>query len=298
MSEFLPKDRNFLGLDPADAHPGTAGVVVLPVPFEETSSYGQGSNEGPDAILEASQEVELFDSVVGFEPYQAAGGVATRMPLEVTGLDGAAVAERLYGETKHWLAQNKMIVTLGGEHTSVVGAIRAHCERFDDLTVLQLDAHSDLRPAYLGSPWNHACAMARVLDFHGHIVQVGIRSQAKEEREIAGEKGLPVFYAHDIQQSRGNRPPWIQQVIDATRPNVYITLDCDAFDPSIIPATGTPEPGGLDWRQVDGLLARLCVERNVVGIDISELAPIPGIQHPQFTMAKLVYRLIGYRFLG
>lgn len=298
MTEFLSKEDNFLALGGEDSHPDTAGVVVISAPFEKTSTYGQGSDAGPAAILEASHEVELFDAALGFEPYQAAGGVATRKALDVSGLTGASLASRLRAETKQWLSRDKLVLTLGGEHSSVIGAIQAHCEHFEDLTVVQLDAHSDLRAEYLGEPWNHACAMARVLDFHDHIVQVGIRSQAKEEREFSTEKGIAVFYAHEIHKRHGVRAPWIRQVIDATRPNVYVTLDCDVFDPSIIPATGTPEPGGLTWQQVDGLLARLCLERNVVGLDINELAPVPGLRHPQFTIAKLIYRFIGYRFLG
>lgn len=296
--EFLDKTQNFLALDPEDSQPETAGVVVLSAPFEESSTYGHGSCDGPSALLEASHEVELFDAALGFEPYIAAGGIATRAPLEIAGLDAPGLAEQLRLEAKHWLEREKLVITLGGEHSSIVGAVHAHSDRFKDLTVLHFDAHSDLRPEYQGSAWNHACAISRVLDVHDHVVQVGIRSQAKEERAIAEEKGVRVFYAHEIHKRHSNKAPWVRQVIDATRPNVYITFDCDAFDPSVIPATGTPEPGGLTWQQVDTLLSRLCVERNVVGLDINELAPIAGLRHPQFTMAKLLYRFIGYRFLG
>jgi agmatinase len=166
------------------------------------------------------------------------------------------------------------------------------------LTVLQLDAHSDLRLQYQGNPWNHACAMARVLDFHADLVAVGIRSQARSERDLASERGVPVVYAHEIHADAGGHPQWLDRVVESAKPNVYISLDCDVMDPSIIPATGTPEPGGLTWQQVDALLERICCQRHVVGMDMSELAPIPGLAHPDFTMAKLMYRFIGHRFGG
>ena len=285
----------FLDLPPEQANPQTAGVVMLPVPFERTSTYGQGSARGPAAIIAASREVELFDTVLGCEPYEAAGGIATLAPLQVVGCDGGEVAERLHHEVGRWLIKDSLVITLGGEHTAVVGAIRAHCEAYENVTVLQLDAHSDLRPQYDGDRWNHACAMARVLDFHDHLVQVGIRSQGKGERATAEERGLTVVPAHDIHQKDDDRADWIREVIDATRHNVYVTFDCDVMDPSLVPATGTPEPGGLTWRQIDALLRRLCLERNVVGFDLSELAPIEGLTFPEFTMAKLIYRFVGYR---
>jgi len=298
MSGGTSEESNFLALPQAHAHPETAGVVLIPAPFEETSTYGSGSADGPRAMIEASHEVELFDAELGFEPFQAAGGIATLAALEVAGCDGQSLAQRLYREVLPWIDRQKFVVTLGGEHTAVLGALRAHCESYKDLTVLQLDAHSDLRPAYAGSAWNHACSMARVLDFHDDVVQVGIRSQAKEERAFAEERGIPVFHAHEIHRDPAWQGAWVREVVAAVNRNVYITFDCDVFDPSIMPATGTPEPGGLTWRQINALLARLSSERNVVGLDVSELAPIPGLRHPQFTMAKLIYRLIGWTFMG
>ncbi|MBN2311496.1 MAG: agmatinase [Candidatus Hydrogenedentes bacterium] len=287
----LSPPRNFLGLPPDDADARTAGVIVLPVPFEETSTFGHGSRRGPEAVIAASNELELYDAVLNVEPYRVAGGIATLSPMNLDGCDGQAVADRLREAVAGWLVKDRLVIVLGGEHTSVVGAIHAHADAYEDLTVIQLDAHSDLRPEYLGSPWNHACAMARVLDFHPDLVQVGIRSQAQEERAIAGARNLQVFFAHHIHRSKD----WIADVIAASNRNVYVTIDCDVLDPSIMPATGTPEPDGLTWPQIDALLARLCVDRNVVGFDVSELAPIPGVMHPEFTIAKLIYRFIGYR---
>jgi agmatinase len=298
MALFLSPEDNLLALPEEQSNPETAGVMVLPVPYEQTSTYGRGSARGPQAIINASHEVELFDAALGFEPCHAAGGIATLEPLDVAGLDGPGLSDRLYQECRYWLQQKKMVVTIGGEHTSIIGAVRAYCEMVPDLTVVQLDAHSDLRDQYLDNPWNHACAMARVLDFHDDVVQIGIRSQAKEERALSEARKFPIFYAHDIHRQSGTRNPWYRRAIAATRPNVYVTLDCDVFDPAVIPGTGTPEPGGLSWQQIDSFLARLCVERNVVGFDVNELSPLEGSRHSEFTLAKLIYRFIGYRFMG
>jgi agmatinase len=292
----LPAEKNFLGLPPEHSDPTTAGVIILPVPFERTSTYGQGSCHGAAAILAASHEIELFDCELAYEPYLAAGGIATLPELSVAGSHGKEVASRLRDIAGEFLTQGKFLITLGGEHTSVVGAIQAHCDLHAGLTVLQLDAHSDLRQAYRGSSWNHACAMARVLDFHGKLVQVGIRSQDRHDCNLARERKIPVFMAHRIVKDHDQGKDWYADVIAAIGPRVYITLDCDVMDPGIIPATGTPEPGGLTWSQVDALLARVCSEREVVGLDVSELAPLPDLVHPQFSIAKLIHRFIGRRF--
>ncbi len=298
MTSFLGTEENFLALDAEWSSPDTAGVIVQMAGFEKTSSFGLGSALGPQAILKASHEVELFDAVLGFEPYIAAKGIATLAPLDVSDCDGASLAAQLFQQTAQWLERRKFVVTVGGEHTSIVGAVQAHCRAFSDVTVLQLDAHSDLREEYQGDPWSHACAMARVLDFHDHIVQGAIRSQERVEREVSEARGIPVFYAHDIHDREAAGEDWIGDMVRATRPQVYISLDCDALDPAVVPATGTPEPGGLTWRQVDRLFARLCAEREVIGLDVSELAPISGDHRSEFTMAKLIYRILGRKYGG
>lgn len=294
MISLLGKDENFLGVDNEPGWPEDAGVVLVPVPFEQTSSYGTGSSAGPRAILEASQQVELHDTRLGFAPIDSLKGIATLPYLETDDCNGMELSERLQKVVIPWLEQGKCVVTLGGEHTSVVGAIQAYAGYFDNLTVLQLDAHSDLRASYQDSRWNHACAMARVRDFNEKIVQVGIRSECEEESDLVRKAGIPVLYAESIHERERKGEDWIGDVIAATSGQVYITFDCDAFDPSIMPATGTPEPAGLTWTQVDRLFDRLSRERQVVGFDISELAPVEGFTHPQFTIAKLVYRLLGY----
>jgi agmatinase len=292
---YLPSGERFMGLDDDRADPQRSGAVVIPVPFERTSSYGRGSAAGPAAILAASQQVELHDVHLGFEPWAAAGGIATLGPLALSEADdGRAVMDKVDRVVAECLDRGQKVVTLAGEHTGVVGAIRAHARRIENLSVVHLDAHSDLRRNYLDDPWNHACTMARVLDFHRDLVQVGIRSESPEDADLVKQHRIPVFPGEGIQREAGRRTDWIAPIVEACSENVYVTLDCDVLDPSVMPATGTPEPGGLTWAQLNELLERLCRTRVVVGFDLSELAPVPGLSYPQFTAAKLVYRLIGW----
>jgi agmatinase len=297
MLNTLPEGQRFLGLDDAHADPEKSQCVIVPIPYERTSSYGFGSKLGPQAILDASRQVELFDSKLLSEPYAQCNGICTAQPMQFNDAESESnCVERIRLTTKSWLDEGKFVVSLGGEHMTSLGCILAHHERIDDLTIIQLDAHSDLRDQYEGSPYNHACVMKRLLDQHVHFIQVGIRSQEKEEYLLQKKHNLPVFYAHEINDKSFNgQDSWIQDVIAVARKNVYITFDCDVFDPSILPATGTPEPGGLNWYQVTRFLEALIQWRNLVGIDFSELAPIEGLHHPQFTIAKLIQRIIGMK---
>lgn len=292
MRESLSLHSNFLALETQHSQADTAGAIILTAPFEKTSSFGQGSAQGPEAIIQASHEVELFDTVTGFETYKRLGGIATLEP--VLSEDIHTLCGDLDREAGIWMERNRLVVTIGGEHTSIVGAVRAASRSFEDLTVLQLDAHSDLRQEYMGDIWSHACAVRRILEFHWPVIQAGIRSQTREERDFSEAKGIPVFYAHTIHSEEARGRDWICDLIRHCKSNVYVTFDCDAFDPSIIPSTGTPEPGGLTWNQVDALMDRLTRERRLVAFDITELAPVPGLHHPQFTIAKLIYRILGY----
>jgi agmatinase len=291
MRPKLPQNANFLGLDPHLSDPETARVVLLTAPFEQTSSFGKGSGAGPGAILEASRQVELFDARLGFETCEKVSGIATLEPI--LSEQAGHLCTELETETMSWLKQGKFVVTLGGEHTAVIGAVKAHSRFFGALTVVQIDAHSDLRDEYQDNPWSHACAASRIRDFHSDIVQVGIRSQAKEERIVADTSAIPVFYAHDIHSDDRSGSDWITSILDTCKENVYVTLDCDAFDPSVIPSTGTPEPGGLTWDQMNRLLERLVHSRRLVGFDVSELSPVTNLHFPQFTIAKLIYRILG-----
>jgi agmatinase len=294
MQAFIGESERFLGLPDLFAQPEHASVIISQVPFEATSTYGKGSDRGPKEILSASHQVELYDAHLRVETYKRTDGIATLAPLELGDDKGESLSKRVREITTTCLEDGKRVVTLGGEHTSVVGAIKAHAERYPDMTILHLDAHSDLRNTYEESPWNHACTISRIADFHEEIVQVGIRSQCNEERLRSEQLGFAVFYGDEIHDSHRAGADWIAPIVDNTAPRVYVTFDCDVLDPSILPATGTPEPGGLDWYQVNLLFSRLCKERQVVGFDISELSPIPNLVYPQFTIAKLIYRILGY----
>ncbi|MCX8064054.1 MAG: agmatinase, partial [Candidatus Hydrogenedentes bacterium] len=262
----LKQTDNFLGIEDKYSNFETSKYVILPIPYEETSTYGKGSKLGPQAILNASHEVELYDVVLGMETYKECGGITTIKPTKLGARTSKDLSKKLSEFVRKMLELNKFVITIGGEHTSVVGAIYAHIEKFPDLTILQFDAHSDLRDSYSGDKWNHACAMARVLDtYKGKLVQIGIRSVGPEELELRANisQRLITFHAHDVKDN----PDKIHDIINHLGEKVYITFDCDVFDPSVIPATGTPEPGGLTWEWIDKFFHTLTKERRVVGFD-------------------------------
>ncbi len=293
---LLPPD-NFLALPEQWSGLERSRVVVLPVPYEHTTSYGKGTASGPEAILEASGQVELYDEESDAEFYTLTGGIATLKAMDPGGNDAVAV-ESIRKHVQGLIGEDKTVVCIGGEHTISIGAARAHSERYPDLSVLQLDAHSDLREEYEGNRYSHACVMARVYEFNRNIVQAGIRSQCREEADFIRQKKINTFYAFDLKGARygADRYAWHDAVIGPLRENVYLTIDCDFFDPGLMPAVGTPEPGGFGWQETVSFLRRLSECRRIVGFDITELSPIPGLIHPQFVMAKLIYKLIGYIF--
>jgi len=286
--------HNFLGLDEEASDFVRARVVILPVPYEATTSYGGGARNGPAAIIEASRYVELYDQELDAEPYEA--GVATLPALELTsaGPERALAELREAYERLLAAAPDKLVIVLGGEHSITSAPVLAWADRLEAagrrLTVLQIDAHTDLRPEYEGTPYSHASVMHRVHE-RVDIVAVGIRALTREERELVRSSDhIHVFFADDIHEGHG----WIDDVIAKLGDDVYITFDVDGLDPSLVPATGTPEPGGLGWYQALALLRRVFAERNVVGCDVVELAPIPGQPSSDFVVAKLVYKMIGY----
>jgi agmatinase len=290
--------HNFLGLDEEASDFDKARVVVLPVPYEATTSFGGGTRSGPAAIIEASRYIELYDQELDTEPYEV--GVATLPALALTGAGPAEAVAELRAAYDRLLdvAGDKFIITLGGEHSISSAPILAWADRLAGpggdrpLTVLQIDAHTDLRPEYEGSPYSHASVMSRVSD-RVDIVAVGIRALTREERELARNSDhIHLFLADDIHEG----DTWIDDVLARLKGDVYITFDVDGFDPSLIPSTGTPEPGGLTWYTTMKLLRRVFRERNVVACDVVELAPIPGLAAPDFLVAKLVYKMIGYKF--
>ena len=280
--------KNFLGLEGKPTDYEAARIVVLPIPYEATVSYGRGTARGPSAIIEASSQVELYDDELGCEPCDV--GISTLPLLSVKGLTPPQLMERVETAVGKVVADGKYPLVLGGEHSITPAGVRAMQSAHGDITVVQLDAHADLREEYEGSGLNHACTMARVLEICP-AVQIGIRSLSTEEALRAKKEGLPIFFDRDLRSDSG----WIKKMLSAIKSKkVYVTIDVDVFDGSFLPATGTPEPGGLDWHQTNDLLRVLFSEKRVVGMDLVELAPIDGIHAYNFLVAKLAYKCIGY----
>lgn len=289
-ANFLP--FNFLGLDEEDANLDRAKIVILPVPFERTVSFGRGTSKGPHSIIYASRSLELYDDELGCEPYSV--GIHTLSELE-SNVDPAELVEDLSGVCAGLLDQGKFIITLGGEHSITYGTVKAHKDKFGEFSVLNIDAHCDLRDTYEGTKYNHACVMRRILEEGINVTEVGIRSYSLEEAEfIKGREDVKIIHAREISENKEQK--WVEGVLSTLLPKVYISIDTDAFDPSIVPGTGTPEPGGLDWYQVIRLIREVFRSREVIGLDIVELAPIAGITGPDVLAAKLAYKAIGYKF--
>ncbi|MDQ3555607.1 MAG: agmatinase [Gemmatimonadota bacterium] len=289
--------HNFLGLEGDAARWPDAGVVILPVPYEASVSYGGGTRRGPGAIIEASRYIELYDQELDNEPARV--GVVT---LPALGLS-AAGPEAAVGELRQAYdrvldaAGERLVVMLGGEHSITSAPVLAHAARMaagERLSVLQLDAHGDLRLEYEGTRFSHAAVMAQCID-EIDLVAAGIRAITAEERALIRERqNITTVFAEEMWEDDG----WIDRVVSALGPAVYITFDVDYFDPSLMPATGTPEPGGPGWYATMKLLRRVFAERRVVGFDVVELAPMPGNPAPDFLTAKLVYKMIGYHLHG
>ena len=291
--EALPWElpRVFLGLDGAPATPEGAATWILPVPYEATTSWRAGTRRGPRAIIDASRYIELHDHELGGDP--SLEGVYTFPALELTRGDAArAMAELEDAFTKVLdAAAGKRVIMLGGEHSVSAPAILGHARRHPErLSVLQFDAHLDLRETLDGSPYSHACAMGRVID-RVDLVTVGARGISREEWQIAEQRdNVTVITGGEV----GRGGDWVGRAVAALGDPVYITFDVDFFDPALMPSTGTPEPGGGDWSDALALLGRVFAERRVVGADVVEHAPVPGLHAPDFVVAKLVYRMIGY----
>jgi agmatinase len=265
-----------------------AEIVIIPVAFDGTGASIKGTDKGPAAIIEASANMELYDIETDSEVYER--GIFT----EETSGGEITTNEMIYAvneTTQYYLENNKFVVVIGGEHSVSIGSIKAYAKHFQNLTVLQLDAHTDLREEYNGSKYNHACVMSRTKELCP-IVQVGIRSMDSSEKESMDITGI--FFAKDIY----NKRDWIKTVISKLSKNVYITIDLDVFDPSIMPSTGIPEPGGLLWYDVLGLLKSVCEKKNLVGFDVVELCPDVRNSAPDYLAAKLIYKLLSYKFRG
>lgn len=279
----------FLNLPPEEGATDQAPYQILPVPYEQTVSYGRGCAEGPSAIIRASSEVELFDEELEDEPYRVGIGTLDPMPITAAGPEAmvAALEKRVFELANH----GKTVITLGGEHSITPGPVRAYQKLFPDLSVLQIDAHADLRDGYQDCKYSHASAMMRVRDTVKTTVGLGIRNLSVPEFEYyKSTDDCHLSFAYN----RDGGAHWINDNIDLLSQHVYVTIDLDGLDPSIMPAVGTPEPGGLSWDDVLAVLRRVTLRRNVVAADVVELAPISGMHAPDFVAARLVYKLIAY----
>ncbi len=281
--------RGFAALPAEHADYRTARVVILPVPYDSTASGWVGAREGPAAIIEASENMELYDIGIGREPYRV--GIHTLPELAAHAGGPEAMVARIEEVVAEFLDDGKFVVTLGGEHTVAVGAIRAHAKRTPGLSVLAFDAHADLRDSYMDTPYSHACTLRRALE-SAPVVQVGLRSAEREEHEFIRDRGLAFYSPREY----GDAGP--QSIAARLADDVYITVDLDAFDPSQVAAVGAPEPGGLLWDEVTELLEVVARQRRIVGFDVTELAPSLGPKASAQLAAKLTYRLIGLAVLG
>jgi len=292
--QYLQSDKNFLGLPEERLYAyEKSKVVVQQAPYEYTSSYLQGSHKGPHAIVKASAFVECYDEELDDEVVEKVG-IATLPPIDFRDKTDADAVDLIEQETDKLLNDDKFVISLGAEHTVTLGFVKAFVKKYPDLSILQIDAHSDLRDSYNDNKYSHASVMARINELGLTICQAGIRAQCREEAElIKSSNTIHTFYAHQIRTN----PLWINELVEKLGNDVYITIDADGFDPSIMPAVGTAEPNGLFWTETLQLLKKVFKERNVVGFDVVECAPIDGSILSEYTLAKLVYKLIGYKFL-
>jgi len=283
VSDFV---LDFLGVPKGDSRPEDASIAVLPVPFEQTTSWLQGTRDGARAILEASHYVEYYDMETGLEVVRE--GIVTDRPVKASST--REMMDEVYERVSSCLDRGQFVVTLGGEHTVSLGAIKSFLEKFSPLTIISLDAHADMREEYQEDRFNHACVMARVQEMTHDIAMVGTRSMDISEREKLA--GIPMLSASEFLHSRNS---W-SRFIEGLSSNVYLSFDVDVLDPSIMPSTGTPEPGGLDWYSTLGFLKELFRRRNVVGLDVVELAPSEHNKAPDFLVAKLINTLLSYKY--
>ena len=267
----------------------TARAAILPIPLERTTSYVQGTKNGPREILHASSQLELWDEEL--EVDVSSVGLCSLPGMELLHDDMQAALDEITNVASAILEKEKFLVALGGEHSITPALVAATTAHYPGLSILQIDAHADLRESYMGSRLNHACAMRRSLEY-ARCTQVGIRSMSQEEAEIVSSLNTTIFFDVNMRQ----RTDWMNDVVKSLGQHVYITIDCDGLEPGVMPAVGTPEPGGLAWMELLGLLRAVFSQREVIACDVVELCPIPGVIHPNFLCAKLVYKLLTYKF--
>ncbi len=280
--------NNFLGLDEKYSRYADARFAVLPIPYDSTTSYLSGARNGPAAVISASQQLEWFDEELLAECYKC--GIATLDPVEPNMSGPEAMHEALHKHARRVVRDGKFLLGLGGEHGISSAIVRAVMSKHKKLSVLQVDAHCDLRESYQHSRYSHACVMRRIVELGASVVPVGIRALAPEEHRYLKRSPIEPITARECHMD----DDWVDRALDALGDTVYVTIDIDAFDPAFAPGTGTPEPGGLDWYQVTALLRLVAAEKTVVGADIVEVMPIPHQAVTEFLAARLAYKLMSY----
>lgn len=283
--QFGGRDNNITSFDKARA-------VIIPVPFGKTVSYRRGTEKGPRAILDASDKMELFDEELHREIHRI--GINTLALLKVKGLKPKDMVNLVEGRVSDIYRSNKLPVVIGGEHSVTIGAAAAARKRYKDMSILYFDSHYDLKDTYEGSKYSHACVARRLAEI-APVIEAGVRSLSKEEYDfLAKNKNIKATAMSDMV----SMPDWVGTLKQHLSRNIYITIDLDVFDPSIMPSVGTPEPGGIGWYEFLKAVRHIIMDKNVVGFDVVELCPIRGIVAPDFTAAKLIYKLLGYIFLA
>jgi agmatinase len=287
---------NFLGLNAAQSRFESAPVVILPIPFEATTSYRSGTKEGPRAIIDASRYLETYDDELDQE-LSSRIGIHTLPELDPDLDSIEKTIDRIELAAQDILAKNKFVVGLGGEHSVSLGLVRAYHKKYPKLTVVQFDAHADLRNQFEGTKYSHACVMRRIQDLGVPTIGIGIRSMSQPEAEyIRNNPDTVTIYPAKLSQQNQDKQTWITEIISHLQTPVYVTIDIDVFDPAFVPGTGTPEPGGMDWYEITQLLAELTKRVDIVGFDVVELSPLGGQVVSEFLTAKLVYKFLNYLF--
>jgi N1-aminopropylagmatine ureohydrolase len=287
----MPPERitnNFMGIERPYCDYANARYAVLPIPYDSSASFKSGARDGPNAIIAASQHVEEFDEELAIEAYKC--GIATLDPLLPNMAGPEHMHQDIFKVARRIVRDGKFLIGLGGDHSVTSSLVRAAMTKHKKLSVLQIDAHTDLRDSYEQAKYSHASVMRRVHDMGATIVPVGIRAFCAEEHRFMKRSGIHPITARDCVST----DDWLDRALDGLTDNVYVTIDIDGFDPAFAPGTGTPEPGGLDWYQVIGLLRIIAAEKNIVGADVVEVMPIPGQVVTEFLAARLIYKLICY----
>lgn len=281
----------FLNLGPELSDRRRSAVTVLPLPLDLTASWQRGAGAGPAAIIAASHHVEFYDEELRIDPCSLVGGVATHSAPELP-TDPATAIREIHALASELVEQDRLLLSLGGEHSVTFPLVRAHRRLWPDLSVVQIDAHADMRPSYMATPYNHACPMYRIMEMGVHVTAVGVRSLDESESSFIHSERSRIFFASDVV---GRLESWCEPIIDSIPSDeVYLTIDLDGLDPTIVPAVGTPVPGGLGWYETLAFVRRLAEEKRLVGADIVELAPRPGLHHADAAAARLAYKLIAY----